>query len=399
MGLHQRQSVTTTLFAVLIASLLTTVCNRNGRLLAATPALNLLKESPDLTQATSLSQATAVVATNSATFNNRQILSDFADKVVIPTFQTFTGKASALSTAINAFTQHPNRQTLQAARTGWVEARSPWEQSECFGFGPVKDGGFDGNLDTWPIDGNDIKQILASGDKLTPSYVERLRESDKGFHVIEYLLFGTSGSKQPSDFTSRELEFLKLLGANFAQTASDMTDSWVKGTKDGTPAYREVIATAGAKDNTTYPTLQSAAQEMIGGMLDSLDEVANSKIAKPFEKKDPNLAESRFSFNTLNDLKSNVRGSQNVYLGHFQPANTNGLGLTTFVAKVDPNLDAKVKQQFHAALEALNKIPAPFEKSAIDPQNASTIKAAEDAVNTLHDTLEKEVKPLLGSTS
>ncbi|MBV8883079.1 MAG: hypothetical protein JO235_03635 [Chroococcidiopsidaceae cyanobacterium CP_BM_RX_35] len=385
MGLHQRQSINNSaLFAALIASLLITVCNRNGGLLAVTPPL---------------SKATAVLATTSARFSDRQILSDFADKVVVPTFQTFAGKASALSTAINTFTQHPNRQTLQAARTAWVEARSPWEQSECFGFGPVKDQGFDANLDTWPIDENDLKQILASGDKLTPSYVERLRESDKGFHVIEYLLFGTSGSKQPTDFTPRELEFLNLLGTNFVQTASNMTDSWVKGTKDSEPTYREVIATAGAKDNTTYPTLQAAAQEMIGGMLDSLDEVANKKIAKPFEHKDPDFAESRFSFNTLNDIKNNVRGSQNVYLGHFQPANTNGLGLTTFVAKIDPNLDLKVKQQFQAALDALNKIPAPFEKSALDPQAAGAIKAAQDAVNTLHDTLEKEVKPLLGSAS
>ena len=346
--------------------------------------------------AASLSQSATVTAASTG-LSDRQILSDFADKVVIPSFQMVANKAAGLSAAINGFAQNPNDQTLKAARNAWVAARFPWEQTECFGFGPIKSEGYDGHFDTWPIDENDVKTILASGDQLTPGYIERLRDSDKGFHVIEYLLFGPASHKQPSEFTERELAFLKVLGGDFAKVANDMANSWSKGDEDN-PAYRQVIATAGAKENTTYPTLQAATQEMIGGMLDSLDEVANSKIGKPLTKKDAKLAESRFSLNTLADLKSNVLGSQNVYLGRFQPAHTSGKGLSAYVAGVNPALDTKVKQQFQVALDALAKIPGPFEKSVLDPQAADAVKAAQNAVNTLHDTLDKEVKPLLGSS-
>jgi putative iron-regulated protein len=122
--------------------------------------------------------------------------------------------------------------------------------------------------------------------------------------------------------------------------------------------------------------------------------VASSKIGKAFAKKDSKLAESRFSLNTLTDMKHNVEGSQNVYLGSFPDGKTNGVGISSYVEKVNPTLNEKVKKQFKAALDALNQIPEPFEKSVVDPKDAPTIKAAQVAVSTLSDTIDKEVKPL-----
>ena len=338
----------------------------------------------------------AIVAAANAEFTDRQVVVDFADKVVIPTFEMVAKRAGSLSTAIDAFVQTPNTQTLKNAREAWVSARFAWEQTECFGFGPIKSEGFDANFDTWPIDQNDLKAILASSDQLTPGYVDRLRGSTKGFHLMEYILFGDDANKLVSNFSPRELTFLMHLGTDFAQVATSMSDSWTKGSEDK-PAYRKVLVTAGEKDNQTYPTLQAAASEMIGGMIDSLTEVADKKIGKTFDKKDPKLAESRFSLNTLNDIKSNVQGSENVYMGMFAPASTKGRGLSAFVAQVNPALDAKVSQQFKAAHSALNQVPMPFEKAVLDPRAADQIKAAREAVSTVQETLEKEVKPLLGS--
>ena len=206
---------------------------------------------------------------------------------------------------------------------------------------------------------------------------------------MEYLLFSPD---QPKDLSPRELALLNLLGTNFAEVASKLADAWRQGVA-GKPAYRDVIATAGT--NTTYPTLQAGADQLIDGMLDSLGEVATKKLGKTFEQQDRQLAESRFSLNTLTDIKNNVIGSQNVYVGGFADAKTTGLGLSAHVVKVNPALDQKVKQQFQAALAALDKIPDPFEQAISDPKAAAAIKAAQAAVETVNDTIEKEVKPLI----
>jgi putative iron-regulated protein len=323
-----------------------------------------------------------------------QILSDFTDKVVIPNNNLFAERAKALSQAIDGMVKSPNSETLKASQNAWIEARAAWEQTECFGFGPADSLGYDGSLDTWPINETDFKAMLKSGKPMTAESVSQMKETEKGFHVIEYLLFGNDKSRKPTDLGQRDLKYLQLLGADFAKVASDLATSWSKGI-EGKPAYREVLATAGVSNNKTYPTLQAGAEEMVQGMLDSLDEVANEKMGKTFEEKAPKLAESRFSFNTLTDMKSNLQGSQNVYLGSFPDANTSGKSLSAFVAQAKPELDGKVKEEFKAAMEAMNQIPAPFEKAILDPKAADSIKAAQSAINAVRETIEKQVKPLV----
>jgi uncharacterized iron-regulated protein len=337
-----------------------------------------------------------VSSTAGAQFNDQQILIDFADRVVIPTNQEFATKAQELSDAVNTFVKSPNDQTLKAAQEAWVAARSPWEQSESFTFGPADSLGYDGALDSWPVNETDLKAIINSKDQLTSDYVQKRQDTEKGFHVIEYLLFGEDNNKNVADFSQRELEYLQALSTDFSNVADQLVTSWTKGIA-GQPAYREVIATAGESSNSTYLTLEAGGQEMVQGIIDSLDEVANEKIAKPVESKDEKLFESRFSHNTLNDLKSNVKGAQNVYLGRFPDTNTSETGLSAYIANVNPDLDARVKQEFLASLDALDKIPDPLEESFNDPKTADAIQSAKTAIITLKETMEQEVLPVVKS--
>jgi putative iron-regulated protein len=369
-----------------------------GLVLTLTSMVSGCTESGHSSQSAAPHASGATLATASATKVqfDPQILRDFVDNVVVPNNNQFAQRASELSTTITIYTKTPNAQTLKGAQSAWVAARAPWEQTECFGFGPAESLGYDGALDTWPINETDLKAILKSDDKLTVNSVEKLKETEKGFHVMEYLLFGADRNRQAKDLTPRELQLLTLLGSNFAENASNLAQAWSKGV-EGKPAYRNVLSTAGTSGNTAYPTVQAGAAQIIEGMLGSLGEVADEKIGKALEKKDSKLAESRFSFNTLTDIKHNVIGSQNAYLGQFLEAKTTGLGISSYVAQVNPALDQKVKQQFEAALAALGKVPEPFEKSISDPKAAASIKAAQEAVNTLQSTIDKEVKPLLKS--
>jgi putative iron-regulated protein len=357
-------------------------------------AISIGTSSCSNTSSPSASTPTAAIPVASASKFDKQISIDFADKIVVPTYRLFATRAKELSQSIDLYTKAPSNESLKAAQIAWVNARAVWEQTECFGFGPAKSFGYDGALDTWPINAVDLSAVVNGQEPLTIASVAKLKETEKGFHVIEYLLFGNNKDRQAKSLKPRELALLKLIGVDFAEVAGKLGDAWSKGVA-GQPAYRETIATAGDKGNTIYPTLTAGADQIIQGMLDSLDEVANKKIGETFEKKDSKLAESRFSLNTLTDMKHNIKGVQNVYLGEFAEGKTKGMGLTAFVAQANPALDLKIRGQFTTALAAMDKITAPFETAIENPNAAAAIKTAQASIDRVHESIEKEVKPLI----
>lgn len=337
--------------------------------------------------ALALSACGSSSTTNPATaFDDSQIIADFADQVVVPTYETLVTRADALSDAIDALAATTNSTTLDAAKAAWVATRKPWEQSEAFLFGPVEANGYDPAMDSWPVNETDLLAVLNSGDTIDATYVAGLNETQKGFHTIEYLLYGVDGMKTAGQFNGRQFEYLQAITTEFVGTTHALRDAWATG------GYRDTFATAGAAGNTTYTSLARAAEEIINGMVGICEEVANSKIADPFDARDPNLVESQFSFNSILDFQDNIRSVQNAYLGGSSLAGTTGRGLTAFVADKDAALDTKVKNQITAAIDALGQIPSPFRDAIQDSANDDVIKAAQAAIRTLRDTIDTEVR-------
>jgi predicted lipoprotein len=327
-------------------------------------------------------------------FDDRQVVVDFADQVVVPTYELLAARAAALDEAVAALAAEPTEATLASARAAWVDARRPWEQSEGFLFGPVDSFGYDPAMDSWPVNNTDLDAVLAGDDAFTPEYVASLAETQKGFHTIEYLIFGLGGSKTAAELTPRELEYASAIAEELAGVADALATSWTESIDDR-PPYRDVLATAGEPGNTAYPSLTAAAQEILDGMIGICDEVANGKIADPYDAEDPTLEESRFSDNSLADFTDNLRGVENAYLGRMTEAGTSGRGLSVWIAAQDPQLDARVKAEIAAAIGALAAIPPPFREAILDPEAADEIEAAQAAIRTLQATLEGDVLPLV----
>ncbi|NJL37506.1 MAG: peptidase M75 [Leptolyngbyaceae cyanobacterium RM2_2_4] len=326
-------------------------------------------------------------------FRDRQIITDFVDQLIIPNYQLLTERSGELATAIDAFVANPNDSTLQAAREAWLEARSPWEQSEAFAFGPAASLGLDAELDDWPINETDVQAVLNSSDALTPEYVDGLQTSQKGFHAIGFLLFGTDNDKSLEAFTPRELEYLGAIAPVFDQTANDLLTSWTEGL-EGYPPYRSEFVNAG-EGSTAYPTVQAAGEEIVQGILGILDELGNVKIGEALEAQNPFLLESRFSQSSLQDFQDNLISAQNAYLGEFPAAGTDGSSLSDFIVAIDPSLDAQIREQIQTTLAALAEIPAPIEQTLCDRSAQPQIEAAQASVMELFETFEQRVLPLM----
>ncbi len=323
-----------------------------------------------------------------------QIVIDFTDQVVVPTYALLSERIDALHTSAEALAQAPSDATLAAAQRAWIAARVPWEQSEGFLFGPVNSFGYDPALDSWPVNHTDLDAVLASDAALTPELIANLQETQKGFHTAEYLIFGIARSKTAAALTARELEYLTAITAELAAVANALANSWTTSV-DGNPPYRDLLAGAGEDGNTAYPSLSAAVQELLDGMVGICDEVANGKIADPWDEHDPDLVESQFALNSIADFQDNLRSVENVYTGAVPSAGTAGRGLGSWVAERDAALDARVRSGLTAAITAIGAIPPPFSIAITDDAADDELEAAQGAIRALQVTLEGELQPLV----
>jgi uncharacterized iron-regulated protein len=315
----------------------------------------------------------------------QSIIDDFVDNVVIPTYNLLRIRATNLREACEALEADPTEENLEAARDAWFAARVPWEQSEAWLFGPVDFKGHDPALDSWPVNRTDLDAVLAGDDELTEEFVRNLDPTLKGFHTAEYLLFAFA----VDELGAREFEYLISVVRDIESTAEELYTDWTQGDEP----FGEIMKDAG--NNSVFPSQVSALEQIIEGMSIILDEVANGKIAEPFDNQDVEAVESQFSFNSRQDFANDIRGALHAYTGDHPGLGLTGTGLDELVAETDPELADRMEDEINAAITAILAIPQPFRDAILDPDAADEIVAAQEACRQAFDTLNEEVLPVV----
>ena len=323
---------------------------------------------------------------NDTTSTTTEILSGFSSNVAQATYNDLAIQTSQLYDYILVFESSLTDQDLINCKQAWKDSRLAWEQSEGFLFGPVSSDNIDPRIDTWPVDFTKLDSVLNSNAVYSSEYIDSLQDALKGFHPIEYLLFGQNGNKTASEFTSPEIDYLKALALNLKELASKLSDSWNQNTTDN--YYTEFINAGNG--STIYTTQRLAFEELVNAMAAICDEVANGKMAEPFTLQDPSLEESPFAFNSITDFTNNIQSVENVYLGTYA---IDGKGLEDLVRQNNLSLDNAVKTKLNAALAALNNITIPFGQAIT--QQPTQVQNAMDAINDLKTEIEDELFPFV----
>lgn len=314
---------------------------------------------------------------------NSEILNELSSNVVQSVYNDLASKASTFNDQVLALeADGATDEELTACRTTWKEARESWEQSESFLFGPVSTDNIDPRIDTWPVNFTDLDAQLESSAEFNGTYINNLEDALKGFHPIEYLIFGATGEKPASELSVRDIEYLKGLASNLKSLTSTLQSSWNPSTTDN---YHAAFTQAG-NGSTVYATQLAAFEELVNSMIGICDEVANGKINEVFLAQDPSLEESPFAKNSITDFTNNIKGVQNVYLGKFA---TDGKGLEDLVRRHNLQLDNDIKLKLNNAITALGNVTDPFGE-AISTQPIQ-VQNAINAINDLKDTLELQL--------
>jgi predicted lipoprotein len=317
------------------------------------------------------------------------VLQNTTLSVILATYRELDQEAGQLLAGAGALQSAPTTTGLQSARQAWREARVPWENSEAFLFGPVSTYGIDPAIDSWPVNTVDLDAVLAGADSLTEAYVNGLEGTLKGFHTIEYLLFGSSGDKPIGAFTVRELQYLVALTRSLQSETSRLLHAWDPAGED----FGSNLIHAGTQGNALYPSQKAALEELVAGMVAIADEVANGKINDPFVQNDVTLEESRFSANSKADFQDNIRGILFVYAG--RPQGPAGETISDVIRRKNPDLDARVRSSIQNSIDRIGAIPGTFTSAIFS--NRGAIESAQTAVRDLQQVLEAEVTPFIQS--
>lgn len=315
-------------------------------------------------------------------------INNTVDNVIITTYKNLDDAATGLVSALGTLNNERTQANLEAAREAWRNTRIPWEQSEGFLFGPVDVKGIDPSLDSWPVNVEDLNAVLAGGQQLTKDYIDALEGTVKGFHTIEWLIFGENGNKQVGEMSDRQFEYLHACAQSLKGSTAQLYNEW----KTDGNNFANTVKSAGQSGNTTYPSQKSALLEFNNGIITIADEVGNGKIDEPFSTQNLLYEESRFSANSKADFADNMRSIQNIYLGGL---GSEGAGLSSIVKSKDAALDAEIRDAIQASISAIENIPGTFSDAVFN--NKAAVSNAQTKVRDLQTLLESKLTPFLNS--
>ncbi|MBY6116478.1 peptidase [Mameliella alba] len=313
--------------------------------------------------------------------------------------------AQRLQTAVDALIAAPSAETLQAAKTAWLAARVPYQQSEVFRFGNAIVDDWEGKVNAWPLDEGLIDyvdmtyggpsdenalavlNVVASpalsisgttvdATEITPALLaETLHEADgveanvaTGYHAIEFLLWGQdlnghapgAGNRPWTDYAQGDA----CTGGN-----CDRRGDYLKAATDLLVSDLEWMAAQWAEGGEARTTLLADEPAGITAILTgmgslSYGEQAGERMRLGLMLNDPEEEHDCFSDNTHNSHYYDGLGIQNVYLGEYvriDGALVSGPSLSDLVAETDAALDAEMKGKLAHTMMALGRIKSAAE--------------------------------------
>jgi putative iron-regulated protein len=315
-----------------------------------------------------------------------EVLTDFTNKVAVPGYLDLDNAAAALNTAIVNLKTSATEANLTAAKTAWKNMRSIWENCEGYLFGPVEDNDYDPNMDTWPTDYVQMDSLLTSTNPLALNNIQNITLSLRGYHPIEYIIFGDHGNRTAAGITARQKTYIVSLSTDLKNTCHELYLSWTAAPTN----FAQQVTKAGA-GSSVYTKKQQAYLAIVEALIGICEEVGEGKMKEPFTAQDPAIVESPYSGNSVSDFRDNIIGLQNVYLSKYKT--NDGKGINDLVALKNIALDNKLQSQMTAAINSFNNITVFYEQAIISQrvqcQNTMT------ALATLKTTLETELKPFI----
>lgn len=332
--------------------------------------------------------------------------------------------ARTLQAAVDALITGASEENLAAAKSAWLAARVPYQQSEAFRFGNAIVDDWEGRVNSWPLDEGLIDYVDAAYGEateenafaglnviLTPKFTlsgteidataitpelisETLQEVDgiesnvaSSYHAIEFLLWGQDlNGKGPGAGARPFTDYAD--GADCTGGNWDRRSAYLQSATALLVTDLEYMAAAWGANGEARRAVTADPAAGISAMLTgmgslSYGELAGERMKLGLMLNDPEEEHDCFSDNTHDSHFYDGLGVQNVYLGRYARIDgtvLQGVSLAELVTAKDTGLNTQLTAELEATMAALGAIKSAAEGGFAYDQMLATGNAEGEAL-------------------
>ena len=345
--------------------------------------------------------------------------------------------ANELRESIDMLLANPNHSNLEKARSAWLSARIPYQQTEVYRFGNAIVDDWEGRVNAWPLDEGLIDYVdvgygiesdenslytaniianasfavdgrTVDASRITADLLQNeLQEAGgieanvaTGYHAIEFLLWGQdlngtnagAGDRRYTDFSlenctngncDRRREYLAVAAGLLVSDLEEMVANWG--------------ANGDARRALEEGGVQNGLRAILTGMGSlSYGELAGERMKLGLLLGDPEEEHDCFSDNTHNSHYYDAVGIRNIYFGTYKrPDGTRltGPSVSELVSRQDFAVDVELTADLQSTITAMERLVARAENDeAYDQMIASGNEEGNAVVQAAIDALIKQAK-------
>ncbi|HIG73654.1 MAG TPA: hypothetical protein EYQ24_03480 [Bacteroidetes bacterium] len=323
----------------------------------------------------------------------RAMLTDLADRVILPAHASIVAEAGTLADATQALDADPTDETLEAAREAWVSAARSWQRLAALNLPGVKFGLYHNRIATRPANVTAVEEVIGGTETISAALVESRGSNVRGLPALEYLLFGDDALARLAD--PRRRAYARFVAADVLSQAEALQTKWSAGGGDEIGMFLAA--------DTEGRNLQSSVSRIVNELAMVAEDLRYETIGRPLgvartpedesTGPQPGLVQAPYAGVSVALYRETLAGVRALVTGG------GGTGLDDYLVALGAEIDgqpvgAAVLAQIDATDAAAAALQAPLREAVVsDPEG---VRAVYDEAGELLRLLKTDMANWLG---
>jgi uncharacterized protein len=326
-------------------------------------------------------------------FNRQEMLTNFADNLIIPALNKLQTEVAGLETATETFRNSPNLSNLTALQNAWKSAYVAFQYANAYNIGPAAEQGLKKamieEIGTFPVSESKINSNIASNN----TNFNDFNRDNRGFLAIEYLLFSLTNNHQEVlqrfESNPNTIIYLEALIAHLKSYIIEVNTVWQS-------SYRNSFI------NNTGTAVGSSTSQFYNEFVKCFEAIKNFKVGLPVGKRpgqidpEPTRVEAYYSGLSVEMVQLNLQAVEDIWYGKAADGR-DGVGFKEYLESVTggPALITATEEQMAKVKNALNALPE-VRLSEQVVNNAGQVEALYDELQRHTRFYKSDMSSLLG---